>query len=262
MDKSVNSKTNPLATRLRKLENRLESLVEGSAARLFPSGRKIPNLAHQLVDAMWEGVQAAPQGEWVGPNYFSLHVQPSLAQTLSNQPMLVDELTRILQQESESAGFQFASPLVIQIVADPQVPLGEFLVHAQHSQADLSHTSTMIVENQARDNNQPPDEAFLIVNGMQVFPLRQSVVNIGRRPDNDLVVDDARVSRLHAQLRLVRGQYIIFDLASTGGTWVNGQRVHQKTLVPGDVVSLSGVPLVYGHDTRAMDETQPQPSSF
>lgn len=84
--------------------------------------------------------------------------------------------------------------------------------------------------------------------GTKVFPLTQSVINIGRRLDNHIVIDDPRVSRRHAQLRAIRGWYILFDLNSTGGTYVNGQRVTQSILYPGDVISLAGVPLIYGQD--------------
>jgi len=99
------------------------------------------------------------------------------------------------------------------------------------------------------------------VDGVQIFPLTQPVINIGRRTDNHLVIEDARISRLHAQLRAVHGQYVIFDLDSTGGTWVNGERVKQSTLIPGDVVSLSGVPLVYGQETTYPEDTQKVPLS-
>jgi pSer/pThr/pTyr-binding forkhead associated (FHA) protein len=73
------------------------------------------------------------------------------------------------------------------------------------------------------------------------------------------VVDDHRVSRDHAQLRAVRGKYILFDLSSTGGTFVNGQRVNQKTLNPLDVISLAGVALVYGQemiDAQGLGQTE------
>jgi pSer/pThr/pTyr-binding forkhead associated (FHA) protein len=66
--------------------------------------------------------------------------------------------------------------------------------------------------------------------------------------DNQLVIDDPRVSRSHAQLRAIKGRYILFDLNSTGGTFVNGQRTNQSILYPGDVISLSGVPLIFGQD--------------
>jgi pSer/pThr/pTyr-binding forkhead associated (FHA) protein len=74
------------------------------------------------------------------------------------------------------------------------------------------------------------------------------VINIGRRLDNQLVIDDPRISRSHAQLRAIKGRFVIFDLNSTGGTFVNGERTSQSVMYPGDVISLAGVPLVYGQD--------------
>ncbi|MFN2151650.1 MAG: FHA domain-containing protein, partial [Anaerolineales bacterium] len=93
-----------------------------------------------------------------------------------------------------------------------------------------------------------PENAFIILNGVQVYPLDQSVINIGRRSDNHVVIEDPRVSRHHAQIRAVNGRYEIFDLDSTGGTFVNRQRVNQSVLRPGDVISLAGVPLIYGQE--------------
>ena len=91
-----------------------------------------------------------------------------------------------------------------------------------------------------------PEDAFVIIDGIRVIPLNQAIENIGRRIENTLVVDDPRVSRTHAQLRAINGRYIIFDLNSTGGTLVNGKRVNQCVLYPGDVISLAGAELIYG----------------
>jgi pSer/pThr/pTyr-binding forkhead associated (FHA) protein len=93
-----------------------------------------------------------------------------------------------------------------------------------------------------------PENAFLIVEGVKVHPLNESVVNIGRRLENQLVIDDPRVSRNHAQLRAIKGRFVLFDLNSTGGTFVNGQRTSQTVLYPGDVISLAGVALIFGQD--------------
>jgi pSer/pThr/pTyr-binding forkhead associated (FHA) protein len=93
-----------------------------------------------------------------------------------------------------------------------------------------------------------PENAFLIIEGVKVYALKESVVNIGRRLENGLVIDDPRVSRNHAQLRAIKGRFVLFDLNSTGGTFVNGQRTSQTVLYPGDVISLSGVALIFGQD--------------
>jgi hypothetical protein len=92
-------------------------------------------------------------------------------------------------------------------------------------------------------------DSFLIVNGDWIYSLDQSVINIGRRSTNDLIIDDVRVSRDHAQLRAIRGKFVLFDLNSTGGTFINGKRITKRTLSPRDVISLAGLPLIYSQDS-------------
>jgi pSer/pThr/pTyr-binding forkhead associated (FHA) protein len=94
-----------------------------------------------------------------------------------------------------------------------------------------------------------PENAFLIIEGVKVHALDQLVVSIGRKQDNHLVIDDPRVARRHAELRAIRGRFVLFDLNSTGGTFVNGQRTSQTVLYPGDVISLAGVTLIFEQDT-------------
>ncbi len=103
-------------------------------------------------------------------------------------------------------------------------------------------------KNQQEEDTTMPENAFLIIEGVKVFPLKVSVVNIGRRLDNQLVIDDPRVSRNHVQLRSLKGRFVLFDLNSTGGTFVNGQRTNQSVLYPGDVISLAGVAIIFGQD--------------
>lgn len=106
-----------------------------------------------------------------------------------------------------------------------------------------------------------PPSAFLIVNS-QVFPLNRDLINLGRKLDNHIVIHDPRVSRNHAQLRLIEGHFVILDLNSTGGTFVNGQRVTKSMLYAGDSISLAGIQLKFVQDapkmiTQAMDRTGP-----
>ena len=104
---------------------------------------------------------------------------------------------------------------------------------------------------------QPPN-AFLILDGERTLPLREALLNIGRRTDNHLVLDDSRVSRSHAQLRLRYGRYVLYDLGSTSGTFVNGQRTSECVLRPGDVVSLGGVSIIYGEEEIENPKSQNQ----
>ncbi|MFI1159886.1 FHA domain-containing protein [Streptomyces sioyaensis] len=62
--------------------------------------------------------------------------------------------------------------------------------------------------------------------------------NVGRDPQGDMVLDDARVSWRHATLRWAGRSWIIEDQGSTNGTYVQGQRIHQMEIGPGSTVHL------------------------
>ena len=91
------------------------------------------------------------------------------------------------------------------------------------------------------------------------MPITEAVITIGRGLDNDIVLDDRRVSRQHAQLRRRFGQYVLYDLDSSGGTTVNGRPVREAPLQAGDVIALAGVRMrLESVDTAdTTDETRP-----
>ena len=63
-------------------------------------------------------------------------------------------------------------------------------------------------------------------------------ITLGRSSACELVFVDDTVSRRHAELRLVDGRWILRDLGSSNGTWVNGRRVMEAEVAPGDEVYL------------------------
>jgi pSer/pThr/pTyr-binding forkhead associated (FHA) protein len=220
-------------------------------------------LAHALIQAMRENAWLDDQGLWHAPDYYLIEVDPPLAESLTASPGALDDLGEILKKSAWEAGMDIRERPVVKVSAAPNRPPGEVAVFARYSLADLSQTASMEPAAQAMPNDPPqtfenrlPPGAFLIVDGTHIFPLTQSLVNIGRLPDNHLVIPDPRVSRRHAQLRLIQSRFVLFDLDSTGGTALNGNLVHQSPLTPGDVISLSGVPLVYGQEDSPPDATQ------
>jgi len=88
--------------------------------------------------------------------------------------------------------------------------------------------------------------AFLVVDGVQVVVLDKAVITIGRKSDNHIVISNPHVSRYHAQIRKADQRYMLIDLSSTVGTSVNGKRIEHALLKPGDVISIGGVPLIFG----------------
>ena len=90
-----------------------------------------------------------------------------------------------------------------------------------------------------------PEEAFLVLEGARLVPLVLPFINMGRRLENNIVIDDPRVSRYHAQLKAVDGNYELTDLNSSGGTFVNGMRITKSILYSGDEISLAGFAIIY-----------------
>ncbi|HSB02493.1 MAG TPA: FHA domain-containing protein [Anaerolineales bacterium] len=70
------------------------------------------------------------------------------------------------------------------------------------------------------------------------FTLEGDQMTIGRDSTNEIVINDAEVSRRHSRLTFQGGKYVLEDLGSTNGTFVNGQRLAgPRVLKPGEVVS-------------------------
>lgn len=74
-------------------------------------------------------------------------------------------------------------------------------------------------------------------------------MRLGRAADNDLELDDLRVSRHHAEVRQqADGTRLVVDLGSQNGTFVNGRRVHEQRLTPGDFLGIGGQTIHYIND--------------
>lgn len=81
--------------------------------------------------------------------------------------------------------------------------------------------------------------SLVFVNGPHAgesIPLLPTTLTIGREHDNNIELKDPDVARYHARIVHERGHYVVEDLDSTTGTWVNGQRTKKTPLNHGDVV--------------------------
>src|SRR5579859_1428928 len=241
--------------RFTRLEARMESLVEGTLARLFAGRVHLRDVALQLSRALEDSAAAGNAA-----THYTVHLNPADAQSLlSAQPDLAEQLAIELLGMARAANLVLTQAPQVTVEPDPARPAHSVAVTVQSTPPLSSTTQTVPPLQPARPH--PPRGAFVILDGQHTVPLTAAVINLGRRLDNQIIVDDPRVSRNHAQLRLRFGHYVIYNLGSTGGTFVNGQRVEECVLRPGDVISLGGVPLIYGDDGSEPGPAAPTPHS-
>jgi DNA-binding CsgD family transcriptional regulator len=80
----------------------------------------------------------------------------------------------------------------------------------------------------------------------RLVPLEGARATIGSAPDNDVVVDDRTVSRLHAVFERLPGGWTVRDLGSRNGTFLNGTRLSELTVLrPGDKVRLGSAEAIF-----------------
>src|SRR5437867_12540447 len=78
-----------------------------------------------------------------------------------------------------------------------------------------------------------------------IFPLTREEICIGRESSNLLSLDSRSISRRHCLIRRENGQFLIRDLGSRNGTFVNDVPVNQRTLQHGDQIQIGDSVLLF-----------------
>lgn len=127
---------------------------------------------------------------------------------------------------------------------------GQILFSIEENKAGLERTGVVSLSRPVPPPRQniKPDSGRILINLDKVIPVDKVLINLGRKSTNDVVINDLRVSRHHAQIRKTGEGYMVFDVGSTGGTFVNGKRITSHLLKSGDVISLAGYALIFTYE--------------
>lgn len=92
------------------------------------------------------------------------------------------------------------------------------------------------------------------------IPLDKSRLTIGRKSDNDIVLDDQAASGHHARVIQIQSVFFIEDAGSSNGTFANGKKTDRKQLVNGDQITIGQHALLYQEDNTASIVPPPKQS--
>ena len=238
---------------LRNLEAKLEGLVQGAFSRAFRSGVQPVELARKLAKEM-DSHKAQSISRVYVPNQYTVWLSPQDREQFSGyESALTKELSDHLLDHARSQGLTLVTRPSVGFETDDRLGVGEFGIQAEllHAPDDDSREpepagfgQTMVYSpNRAERPLEEPEAPVrgaraLLVGGGKRRMLSGERLVLGRSREADLVLDDPNVSRRHAELRREGEDWTIADLGSTNGVKVNGRRVENARLEPGDDILL------------------------
>jgi hypothetical protein len=240
---------------LRNLESKLAGLVEGTFSRAFKSEVRPVEIARKLAREMDEHRVQSLSRTYV-PNEYNVWLSPEDREQFSGyEDELRRELSGYLLEHARRERVALLTPPEITFKTDERLRLGEFGIQArlvrpeadadsEPSPGEEGHTMVYSTSERLSEPLREPDprraSARLRIEGRTEL-LGSGGATLGRSREADIVIDDANVSRKHAEVRPSGGSWIVRDLGSTNGVKVNGRRVdpsRPQSLKRGDVIEI------------------------
>ncbi len=233
------------------LERFFERIFERPAARLFGTRVEPVQVRHRLERAM----DAAPRGPGgTTPGRYLVRVNPG---DLAGLGDAVPSFVASLVAHARARGYRLPARPVVELAGDPSIAPGDFdvrpVVAAAGPAAPLAQRGAAGAPSPGVSTEAPPEatmvfeapvsrvpRAVLLVETpgepVRAYAVRAASIRLGRGSENELDLPDSRVSRAHGLLSARQGGLVYADLGSTNGSFVNGSRVGEVALGPGDVL--------------------------
>jgi pSer/pThr/pTyr-binding forkhead associated (FHA) protein len=232
---------------LDRFEQSFERLVEGSIGRVFRSSLQPAEIGRKLERAMIDK-QVVSVGSILVPNEYQVSLHPDdMAAFADFKASLCREMENWLTNVAGERNFTMIDRPRVQISSSDKVPRRAIHVTSTisdrvgHAASPTSPAQRTEIYRFARPHAAvAPNIRLRIVAGPDQgrdYPVGFGVTTIGRAPDNDLVLDSHNVSRRHARIEHSPGEVRVIDLQSTNGTSVNGARVTEQVVRPGDQIT-------------------------
>ncbi|HLX20062.1 MAG TPA: DUF3662 and FHA domain-containing protein [Gaiellaceae bacterium] len=248
---------------LRSLEQKIEALFEGVFGRAFRTNVQPVELARKLAKEMDEHRVVSVSRVYT-PNEYTVYLSPGDREQFDGyENSLLSELEEYLGEHARRESYALLTPPRVALETDEDLALGEFgiatrMVQPRHGarsddvEEQVESGATMIykpveptaAEEAPAEPSVEREVAVLSWNGQRLRVDKRRVV-LGRSRECDVQVEDANVSRRHAELRQEGTSFWIVDLDSTNGVEVNGRRVKRAKLEPGDSFTIGSTDVAF-----------------
>lgn len=205
---------------IKKVENKIEKLVEGTFAKFFSSELKPVEISRKIVREIELNRSIGVHGDHLAPNDFDVAISESdYSNLIKAKEPLEQELEETIRDYSYQEGYIFLGSINVSIKKEENLRAGTFRIDARLKQ----------------DESGCPPGALVLPDGKRI-QIGNDVITIGRLQDSTVCIDDPSISRNQAEILLRETGYLLSDLGSTNGTLVNGRRISQHVLTDHDQI--------------------------
>ncbi len=232
---------------------RFESFIERLMERTFTRAARSPlqpvEIGKRLVRAMEAEQSVGVEGVLV-PNVYEVFL--SSYDYAHFEPMhrsFAQNMEAHLARAARQHRFHMVSRPLVRLHVDDTLSHGDISIETHLKDVEprepalkQQHTAVMPQIDHVEElvaPTRPTNPSLVLATGR--YAILRSPTRLGRLPDNDIVINDRRVSRHHAEVAQGGKGWMIRDRGSTNGTSVNGRLVKEATLRPGDTISFGGL---------------------
>src|SRR5579884_350400 len=212
---------------LARIEEACTAFIERTFANMFPSDVEPAHIARKLVAAMEARTRPGEDSLMSAPHRYAVRVHSSDYDRLAeHRAALEHEWAALLQEVAQRAGIALRAAPEVQLQRDEQVVAGAVDIDAL---------------------DESPPLVLRVTKGMPIdgrYAVGGSAMRVGRSTESEIFLVDPSVSRHHATIEPAGGEVLVRDAGSTNGTFVNGERVRQRALQPGDRVAFGKTEMV------------------
>lgn len=227
-----------------KMEKLSEKYIEGFFKNKFSGTIQPIEIARYLGREMRDKKTVSLSGVYV-PNSYQVYIAEAdwdnFAVFLTT---VTEEMQEYIVKKAQEKKYSLASSPKVEFIKDNTLEKGTFAIESKFIEAPAISSQNPVANMGVTIIAKMPEaaQAYLYEETGQEqghsFRLIEQIMIIGRKDDSDIVLNDSNVSRKHAKIEVILGQYFIKDLDSTNGVMVNGVKIQNKQLEPGDRIKL------------------------